>query len=88
MGDGTWNNTNYTSTTNNASLPIALFPQATLLGVPCIHVPSSLGPQGLPLGVQVVGARGSDLETLRCAHWIEAVLAVRSISPADRNASS
>jgi iron complex outermembrane receptor protein len=34
-GDGTWNNTNYTSTTQNASLPIALFPQATLLGVPC-----------------------------------------------------
>lgn len=60
----------------------------TLLGVPCVHVPSSVGPQGLPLGVQVVGARGSDLETLRCAHWIEAVLAVRSISPADRNASS
>jgi iron complex outermembrane receptor protein len=34
-GDGTWNNTNYTSTTNNASLPIALFPLATQLGVPC-----------------------------------------------------
>jgi iron complex outermembrane receptor protein len=34
-GDGTWNNTNYTSTTNNASIPIALFPQATQLGVPC-----------------------------------------------------
>jgi len=30
-GDGTWNNTNYTATTQNASLPIALFPQATLL---------------------------------------------------------
>ena len=34
-GDGTWNNTDYTSTTNNASLPIALFPLATQLGVPC-----------------------------------------------------
>ncbi len=34
-GDGTWNNTNYSSTTQNASLPIALFPQATQLGVPC-----------------------------------------------------
>ena len=30
-GDGTWNNTNYTSTTNNASLPIALFPTAPQL---------------------------------------------------------
>jgi Asp-tRNA(Asn)/Glu-tRNA(Gln) amidotransferase A subunit family amidase len=58
----------------------------TLLGVPCIHVPSSLGPQGLPLGVQVVGPRGSDLATLSCAHWIETALAVRSLSPADRNA--
>jgi iron complex outermembrane receptor protein len=34
-GDGTWNNTNYVSTTQNASLPIALFPLATQLGVPC-----------------------------------------------------
>jgi iron complex outermembrane recepter protein len=34
-GDGTWNNTNYISTTQNASLPIALFPLATQLGVPC-----------------------------------------------------
>ena len=33
-GDGTWNNTNYTSTTQNASLPIALFPQVTQLGIP------------------------------------------------------
>jgi iron complex outermembrane receptor protein len=30
-GDGTWNNTNYTSTTQNASLPIALFPTAPQL---------------------------------------------------------
>jgi len=29
-GDGTWNNTNYTSTTQNASLPIALFPRAAI----------------------------------------------------------
>jgi iron complex outermembrane receptor protein len=33
-GDGTWNNTNYTSTTQNASLPVALFPQVTQLGIP------------------------------------------------------
>ena len=30
-GDGTWNNTNYTSTTQNASLPVALFPTAPQL---------------------------------------------------------
>jgi iron complex outermembrane receptor protein len=33
-GDGTWNNTNYTSTTQNASLPVALFPMVTQLGIP------------------------------------------------------
>jgi len=54
----------------------------TLLGVPCVNVPISVGPQGLPLGVQVVGACGSDVATLRCAHWIEAVLAARSAGPA------
>ncbi len=53
----------------------------TLLGVPCIHVPFGLGPQGLPLGVQVVGSRGSDLATLCCAHWIESNLAVHCANP-------
>jgi iron complex outermembrane receptor protein len=33
-GDGTWNNTNYTSTTQNASLPVALFPTVVQLGIP------------------------------------------------------
>ena len=47
----------------------------TLLGVPCINLPAGVGPAGLPLGIQVVGPRRHDLETLRWAHWIEAVLA-------------
>ena len=46
----------------------------TLLGVPCVHLPDGEGPQGLPLGVQVVGRRGSDVALLQGAHWIEAVL--------------
>ena len=34
-GDGTWNNTNYTSLTNqNFSLPLVLFPQVAQLGIP------------------------------------------------------
>src|SRR6185437_12045470 len=33
-GDGTWNNTNYVSTTQNASLPVALFPMVSQLGIP------------------------------------------------------
>ena len=47
----------------------------TLLGVPCVHLPTGKGPQGLPLGVQLVGSRGSDVAVLRAAHWIEDVLA-------------
>ena len=49
----------------------------TLLGVPCVHLPTGKGPQGLPLGVQVVGRRGSDVAVLRAAHWVENVLARR-----------
>ena len=41
----------------------------TLLGVPCINVPYGTGPNGLPLGVQLIGAAGSDVTILRWAHW-------------------
>jgi Asp-tRNA(Asn)/Glu-tRNA(Gln) amidotransferase A subunit family amidase len=58
----------------------------TLLGAPCVHVPSGVGPRGLPLGVQVVGVRGGDLATLRCAHWIESKLGARGATPADNGA--
>lgn len=53
----------------------------TLMGVPCVHLPSAKGPQGLPLGVQVVGRRGEDVTVLRAAHWVEGVLAYRSVPP-------
>jgi len=33
-GDGTWNGASYAATTNNASLPLALFPGVTQLGIP------------------------------------------------------
>lgn len=42
----------------------------TLLGVPCVHLPISRGPRGLPIGVTVVGPIGSDRETLLAADWI------------------
>jgi Asp-tRNA(Asn)/Glu-tRNA(Gln) amidotransferase A subunit family amidase len=58
----------------------------TLLGAPCVHVPSGAGPHGLPLGVQVVGAPGADLATLRCAHWIESRLRARGALLADSGA--
>ena len=28
------------------------------------------GPAGMPVGVQVIGRRGADLETLRAAQWL------------------
>lgn len=47
----------------------------TLLGVPCVTVPAGTGPQGLPLGVQIVGAYDDDERVLRLAEWIRQALA-------------
>ena len=47
----------------------------TLLGVPCITLPRGNGPQGLPLGVQLVGAMEQDTALLSHAHWAARVLA-------------
>ncbi len=46
----------------------------TLLGVPAISLPAGLGKNGLPLGLQVVGAYRQDHRTLRVAKWIENAL--------------
>jgi Asp-tRNA(Asn)/Glu-tRNA(Gln) amidotransferase A subunit family amidase len=42
----------------------------TSIGVPAISVPAFKGPAGLPIGVQVIGRHGADLETLRAAKWL------------------
>jgi Asp-tRNA(Asn)/Glu-tRNA(Gln) amidotransferase A subunit family amidase len=42
----------------------------TLLGLPAISVPLLQGANGLPLGVQLVGARGADARLLRTARWL------------------
>jgi len=47
----------------------------TLLGVPCVTVPHGCGPQGLPLGVQLVGAYEDDSRVLRAAEWAMAAIA-------------
>jgi amidase len=47
----------------------------TLLGAPCVHLPSARGPNGLPVGVQLVGLVGDDRKTLAAADWAWAVLA-------------
>jgi Asp-tRNA(Asn)/Glu-tRNA(Gln) amidotransferase A subunit family amidase len=46
----------------------------TLLHTPCVCVPAGRGPNGMPLGLQVIGRIGDDARTLACAHWIEGKL--------------
>ena len=42
----------------------------TLTGVPAISLPLLKGANGLPLGVQLVAARGDDARLLRTARWL------------------
>ena len=42
----------------------------TLLGGPCVSLPLLRGPAGLPLGVQLVSARGRDAALLAAAEWL------------------
>jgi len=47
----------------------------TALHVPCVTVPAGTGVRGLPLGIQIVGAYGSDRATLARAAWVESAVA-------------
>jgi Asp-tRNA(Asn)/Glu-tRNA(Gln) amidotransferase A subunit family amidase len=47
----------------------------TSLHVPCVTVPAGAGPNGLPLGIQIVGRRGDDKAVLAWARWVEAAIA-------------
>ena len=42
----------------------------TALHVPCVTVPVFTGPNGLPMGAQLVGAFGADYKMLACAEWV------------------
>jgi Asp-tRNA(Asn)/Glu-tRNA(Gln) amidotransferase A subunit family amidase len=42
----------------------------TLLGAPCVAVPGLRGPDGLPLGVQVVASPGRDDHAFAAAEWL------------------
>ena len=46
----------------------------TLLHTPCVSLPAGRGPNGMPLGLQVIGRTGDDAHTLACAAWIESRL--------------
>lgn len=48
----------------------------TLLHTPCITVPVTRGPKGLPVGIQLVGRIGDDARLLHGAAWVEDHLAV------------
>ncbi len=47
----------------------------TALHVPCVTIPCGTGPHGLPLGLQIVGRRGDDRQTLAWAQWVASALA-------------
>ena len=42
----------------------------TLAGMPALSLPLLSGLDGLPLGVQLVGAKGTDARLLRTARWL------------------
>ena len=44
----------------------------TLLHVPCVTIPFATGPNGLPVGVQLIGRRGDDDTVLKIAKWFDA----------------
>ncbi len=47
----------------------------TYCGLPATSLPLAHGENGLPLGIQLVGARGDDARLLRTARWLCAALA-------------
>jgi Asp-tRNA(Asn)/Glu-tRNA(Gln) amidotransferase A subunit family amidase len=47
----------------------------TYCGMPALSAPLARGGNGLPLGVQLVGARGDDARLLRTARWLVAQIA-------------
>lgn len=46
----------------------------TSLHVPCVTVPAGEGPDGLPLGIQIVARNGEDAAVLAWAQWIARVV--------------
>ncbi len=50
----------------------------TYCGTPAITLPLMQGPNGLPLGVQLVGRRGDDARLLRTARWLMARVAAEA----------
>ncbi|MEX2324846.1 MAG: amidase [Nitriliruptoraceae bacterium] len=52
----------------------------TLLGVPAVAVPGLVGPNGLPLGIQVIAPSQNDAAALAAAAFVERVLRGRQVA--------
>jgi Asp-tRNA(Asn)/Glu-tRNA(Gln) amidotransferase A subunit family amidase len=52
----------------------------TLAGMPAITLPLMQGENGLPIGVQLVGPRGSDARLLRTARWLASTVTAEGSS--------
>lgn len=53
----------------------------TLTGSPAISVPCGFTPDGLPIGLQIVGPHRADFAVLQIAHALEGKFGVRRINP-------
>ena len=42
----------------------------TLLGVPVVTIPGLTSSNSLPIGIQLIGARGNDARLLRTSRWL------------------
>src|SRR3954453_1335079 len=49
----------------------------TLMGVPCINLPTLIAEGGLPVGVQVIARYGADAKALAAARFVERALAAQ-----------
>jgi len=51
----------------------------TVLYMPCLTMPAGEGPDGLPIGIQLVGRRHDDAKLLDVALWVERALGARPL---------
>jgi Asp-tRNA(Asn)/Glu-tRNA(Gln) amidotransferase A subunit family amidase len=56
------------ATTGTGSPALSVF--WTALGAPCVALPSGIGPNRRPLGIQLVNAQGDDRKLLAVAGWV------------------
>ena len=49
----------------------------TMLHMPCLTVPAGAGPDGLPVGIQLVARRHDDRHLLDIGLWVEYQLGAR-----------